>query len=71
MQKLSSLKIYAIAVLYTILPQKIRQIFCFKLTPAEHLAIGTTLAKIKYWWYFIKKNKRDNRLHFTSSKYPS
>jgi hypothetical protein len=70
MQKLNPFKIYFIALLYTILPRKVRSIFYVKRTPIEHLAIGTAMTKIWHWRHFIRKHKKDNRLYFKLFKYP-
>ena len=70
MKKLNSFKNYSLAIFHLIMPKRIKHRFQLKTSPVEHLAIGTLMTKIKYWRHFIKKYKRDNRLHFTSSKYP-
>lgn len=70
MKKINSFKIYSLAIFHLIIPKWIKHSIHFNLSSSEHLAIGTTMTRIKYWRHFIKKYKRDNRLHFTSSKYP-
>lgn len=64
MPKINSYKIYSIAMLFTILPRKLRRIFHFKLTPTEHLAVGTTMTKIWYWRQFINNKTMDKTLKF-------
>jgi hypothetical protein len=70
MKQLNPLKIYSLAIFHLIMPKWIKHRFHFKVSPVEHIAIGTMMNRIKYWRHFIRKYKRDNRLHFTSSKYP-
>lgn len=69
MKQLNPFKIVALAIFNLVMPRKIKRKFYFNLSPAEHLAIGTTMTKVKYWRHFIIKHKRDSRLHFASKKY--
>jgi hypothetical protein len=70
MKQLNPFKIYLLVIFHLMMPKWRRHKIHFKASPSEHLAIGTIMTKIKYWRHFIKKYKRENALHFTSSKYP-
>ena len=64
MQKLNLIKIYSLAIFHLIAPKAIKHKFYFKTSLIENLAIGTTMTKIKYWRYFIRKHKLPNKIDF-------
>ena len=46
------------------MPKKIKQIFHFKTSAIENLAVGTTMIKIWYWKSFIRNYNAERKIHF-------
>ncbi len=64
MYKLNFFKIYSLAIFHLLTPKKIRQMFHFKTSAIENLAVGTTMTKIWYWKSLIRNRNVERKIHF-------